>query len=57
MSKRTLSVTLLLVALASPVFAAPNDDQNPGPFSRISRVIAKIVRVLIPQGDVDIPHP
>ncbi len=57
MSKRTLSVALLLVALATPVFAAPSDNRDPGIASRIARVIAKIVKVLVPQDDLNIPHP
>jgi len=48
---------LLLVALATPVFAAPNDDGNPGIVSRLSRIIAKVVRALIPLDDLGIPHP
>jgi len=56
-SKRTLSVALLLLALSSPAIAAPNDDRDPGIASRISRVIAKLVKVLVPQDDLGWPHP
>jgi len=57
MPKRTLSVALLLVALSTPAFAAPNDDRDPRIVSRISRIIAKLVKVLVPQDGLDWPHP
>ena len=57
MSKRTLSVALLLVALSIPAFAAPNDDHDRGIVSRLSRIIGKIVRTLVPQDDLNIPRP
>ena len=57
MSKRTVSVALLLVALSTPAFAAPTDDRDPGIASRISRVIVRIVKVLVSQGDMSWPHP
>ena len=57
MSKRTVSVVLLLVALSTPAFAAPTDDRDPGIASRISRVIVRIVKVLVSQGDMSWPHP
>ena len=57
MSKRTVSVALLLVALSTPAFAAPSDDRDPGIASRVLHVIARIVKVLVPQGDVSWPHP
>ena len=57
MSKRTVSVAMLLVALSTPAFAAPSDDRDPGIASRISRIIARIVRVLAPQDDLSWPKP
>ena len=57
MSKRTVSIALLLVALSTPSFAAPTDDRDPGIASRIGRVIARIVKILVPQTDVSWPHP
>ena len=57
MSKRTVSVALLLVALSTPAFAASSDDRDPGIASRISRILARIVRVLAPQDDLSWPHP
>ena len=57
MSKRTVSVALLLVALSTPAFAASSDDRDPGIASRISRIVARIVRVLAPQDDLSWPHP
>ena len=57
MSKRTVSVALLLLALSTPVFAAPSDDRDPGIASRISRVIARIVKVLTPQDEWSWPVP
>ena len=57
MSKRTLSVALLLLALSTPAFAALNDDRDPGIVSRLSRIISKVVRILVPQDGLDWPHP
>ena len=57
MSKRTVSVVLLLVALSTPAFAAPRDDRDPGIASRISRIIARIVKALAPQDDMSWPKP
>jgi hypothetical protein len=55
MSKRVTAVALLLVALSSPLFAAPRrDDRDQPSRSAISRLITRIVHAL---DDYDLSWP
>jgi hypothetical protein len=61
MRRRLLSFSLaafLSLTAAAPLAAAPpNDDREIGLISRITKIVRALKRTLLPNDELNIPHP